>query len=88
MLCSIRKKPGFSRMVTFSLNCVANLAVTNRFNWESIVELGGIECAISALENNIGNAPVIKEVARLFTELSKNELYGMLRPVYIWLCRS
>eukprot|EP01083_Nonionella_stella_P115236 341428_1 len=76
VLNSIRNKPKFGRMVTYSLNCVANLAATNKHNWESIVELGGIESAILALKHHVGNASIIKEVGRLFAELCKNKQYA------------
>ena len=76
VLNSIRNKPQFGRMVTYSLNCVANLASTNKHNWESIVEMGGIDVAMLAFTNHVGNPSVIKEVGRLFAELCKNEQYA------------
>lgn len=77
VLDSIRSKPKFTRLVTYSLNCVSNLAV-NKHNWESIVELGGIDVAIECLKNHVGNANVLKEVTRLFSQLCKNKQYAKI----------
>ena len=75
VLDSIRNKPKFGRLVTYSLNCLGNFA-QNKHNWEGIVELGGIEVTVGAMRQHVGNPGVLKESSRIVSALCKNKQYA------------
>ena len=69
-LDSVKAKVKFSRLVVYSVNCLANLA-ENRFNCEFIVEQGGIEAMREVMKHHSGNPAVMKEVSRTLKNVAE-----------------
>lgn len=72
---SIRQKPKFASLVSYSINCLGNMA-QNKHNLDSVVECGGIEAIVAMMKMHNDNNKVMGETSRAIQALAARPEYA------------